>query len=485
MLLAIVYGAVFVTVLGALASFVLTENRVQSNATSAARATAIAEAGVEYYRWFLAHYPSDLRNGTGQAGPYTIPYADPEGGSAGTIELAVTGNSSCGVVTSIDIRSTGTPTEDSRVSRTVTARYARPTVARYSYVLNDSVWAGEDRIINGPYHSNGGVRMDGTANAEVTSSLASWLCTSSFGCSSGWGGWPTVAGVFGDGPNQGLWEYPVPQVDFEGIAADFGSLKSIAQAQGRYLPRFSSGSKTSSSYWRGYHLVFNGNNTVTVRRVSAAATLYVTPINPADYDESGESESGYARDRSLISSESFYTTLTLPSDCALIFVEDNVWIEGTIDRKVTVVAANVVTTGVAPDAILPANITYAQTDGTDGLTVLAENNILIAPNSPENMTLNGIFVAQGGAFGRNYYWRSSGDKRCNTSYEDRGTLTILGTTVSNIRTGTRWTGVDCGTNDTAGYQTRIDAYDRNLSTDPPAFTPETSSDYQFVDWREE
>ena len=81
MLLAIVFGSVFLTVLGALTGFVLTQNRVQTNATASARATAIAEAGLEYYRWFLAHNPTDLQNGTGLPGPYIIPYNDPEGGA--------------------------------------------------------------------------------------------------------------------------------------------------------------------------------------------------------------------------------------------------------------------------------------------------------------------------------------------------------------------------------------------------------------------
>lgn len=481
MLLAIVFGAVFLTVLGALTGYVLTENKLQSSVTASARATAIAEAGLEYYRWFLAHYPNDLRNGTGVAGPYVIPYQDPEGGQTGTIELAISGNSSCGTITSVDIKSTGRAAENMAVKRTLTARYARPTVAQYSYVLNDSVWAGEDRVILGPYHSNGGVRMDGSANSPVTSSLSSWLCTSAFGCTST----QTKAGVWGTGTNSGLWQYPVPQVDFGGIAADFGTLKAKAQASGRYILRSSSGSKSDNSYWNGYRLTFNGNNTVTVRRVSATATLYVTPINPNDIDEPWEQSRNIARDRTVITSDSFYTTLTLPPDCALIFVEDNVWIDGVVDRKTTVVAANVAATSVEPNVTISGNLTYAATDGSDGLTVIAENNILIAANAPENLTLNGIFVAQGGAFGRNYYRRSDTDAKCHTTYEDRGTLTILGTTVSNLRTGTKWNGVSCGSSNEAGYQTRIDAYDRNLSTDPPPFTPQTSTDYEFVDWRED
>lgn len=469
MLAAIVYGAIFLGVLGALSGYVLTQNKIQSNETATARATAIAEAGLEYYRWFLAHYPNDTRNGTGQPGPYVIPYADPEGGETGTIELAINANSACGTVTSIDIESTGIPAESPTTKSTLVARYAKPTVARYSYVLNATTWAGPDRIIQGPYHSNGGVRMDGTSNSTVTSSLESWLCNSSFGCSPN----QNVPGVYGSGTDQNLWAYPMPQVDFAGIAADFTALKNKAIASGRYLERFSSATRTNAaSYWHGYRLIFNANGTVTVRRVTSTTRLNSQQINESE-------EAIDLDDRTLISNDNAYTTLTLPSDCGLIFVEDHVWIEGVVDGKFTVVAANVTNAGVAPNAMLRGNITYENTDGSDGLTVIAENNVLITPDSPQNMTLNGIFVAQAGAFGRNLY-------SCSSAYEPRGTLTILGTTVSNLRTGTQWPGA-CGSwwNPTnGGYANRVDVYHRALANDPPPFTPEVSGDYEFIDWRQ-
>jgi hypothetical protein len=460
MLLALVYGSIFVTVLGALASYSITQNRVQYAATGKAKALALAEAGLEYYRWHLAHYPTDITNGTGAAGPYVYTQADPEGGTAGTISLSIVGNQSCGQTTSIDISSTGTPSDGSGVSRTVVARYAQPTVAGYSYIVNDSVWAGGDRIINGPFHSNGGVRMDGTANAPVTSSLSSWLCTSSFGCSPT----QTVAGVFGDGPNQDLWSYPAPQVDFSGIAADFSSLKTKAQDSGLYFARYSTGNSNSSAYAKGYHLIFNSNGTVTVKRVTSTRNVDEQPVNPSDPDS----------DRSIIRNETTYGTYTIPSDCGLIFVEDSTWIEGIVPTKVTVVVANVVDTGIAPSAFLPDNITYSSIDS--GLTIMAENDVLITADSPNIMTLNGVFIAQGGAFGRNYYG-------CPSSYEPRSSLTIHGTTVSNKRTGTKWVN-GCPGGD-AGYQIRIDSYDRALATDPPPFTPLLSTDYQFVDWRDQ
>ncbi len=469
MLAALVYGSIFLMVLGALSGYVLTQNKIQSNETASARATAIAEAGLEYYRWFLAHYPNDIQNGTGQPGPYVIPYADPEGGDTGTIELAIQANSACGTVTSVDIESTGIPAESPTVTSTLVARYAKPTVARYSFVLNATTWAGPDRVIQGPYHSNGGVRMDGTSNSIVTSSLSSWLCTFTFNCTPS----QTVPGVYGSGTDQNLWSYPVPQVDFAGIAADFNGLKTKALADGRYLPRFSSSTrKQAASYWHGYRLIFNANGTITVRRVSSTTRVESDQLNSAEEIEDLD-------DRTLISNDIFYTTITPSSTCGLIFVEDHVWIEGVVDGKYTVVAANVTHSGIAPNAMLKGNITYENTDGTDGLTVIAENNVLITPDSPYNMTLNGIFVAQAGVFGRNFY-------EC-TSYDQRGTLTILGTTVSNLRTGTQYPDA-CGSGAgrwDAGYQNRSDTYHRALSNDPPPFTPEMSGDYEFIDWRQD
>ena len=466
-LLVIVFGGVFFTILVALSGFVLAQSHAQDIARERAEAFSIAEAGLEYYRWFLSHFPGNTTDGTGHAGPYTSSYADPEGGTIGTYALSVVGNSSCGTVQSIDVTSAGTPTDGPGVSSTLVARYAAPSVAAYSYIIGSSVWAGADRIINGPYHSNGGVRMDGTANAPVSSSLSTWDCTSNFGCSPEQ---KTAPGVVGTGGNQSLWTYPTPQVDFAGIAANFSSLKTTAQASGIYLPRYS----TNTDPHLGYHLIFNANGTVTVNRVTSVTTLNnVLPVdNPV----------AYVNDYTLINTQSFYETYTLPSNCGLIFVEDNTWIEGTIPEKVTVVAADVADQGVYPDIVLHGNIVYGATDGSDGLTVIGAHDILIAPDSPNTMTLDGIFVAQSGAFGRNYYYYPSGG--CTGLYEPRNMLTIFGTTVSNLRTGTAWEN-GCGSGSNAGYQTRVDAFDRQNAGNPPPFTPTTSTQWQFVSWRQE
>lgn len=470
-LLVIIFGGIFLTIIISLSGYVLAQNRVEDAQRLKTSALSIAEAGLEYYRWHLAHFPNDLQNGTGHAGPYPISIPDPEGGTAGTALLAITANTACGQALSINIAATGTPSENPAVSQTVVARYAQPSVAMYSYIVNDSVWAGADRVINGPYHSNGGIRMDGTANAPVTSSLSSWTCTSSFGCSPN----STKTGVFGAGPNQNLWDFPTPQVDFAGIATNFSSLKTTAQTSGLYFPRYSSGNSNSAAYHKGYHLVFNADGTVTSWHVSSVTHSTVVPINGADS----------ADDYTIINNESHDRDYTIPAGCPLIFVEDNTWVEGVVPAKVTLVVANVVDSGVVPDAYLKGNIGYASNDGSDGLTLISNHDILITPDSPQNMSLRGVFVAQGGAFGRNLYgtFDHSGNLTgCDSRYEPRTSLTQVGSTISKKRTGTKWMN-GCGGAD-AGYLSRIDSFDRTLANNPPPFTPVVSTDYKFVDWQQ-
>ncbi|MEK7520547.1 MAG: hypothetical protein AAB560_00515, partial [Patescibacteria group bacterium] len=55
-----------------------------------AAAFAIAEAGIEYYRWHLAHAPADYQDGTGQDGPYVHDYRDKDGKVIGQFSLSIT-----------------------------------------------------------------------------------------------------------------------------------------------------------------------------------------------------------------------------------------------------------------------------------------------------------------------------------------------------------------------------------------------------------
>ncbi len=471
MMMVIAFMGIFMLIMGTISSFAFTQAHYGRALYDREQALGIAEAGLEYYRWFLAHNPGNLTNGTGLAGPYTYSVNDPEGGHIGDTQLSIVGNSSCGVIQSIDITSTGRSNLNPGFPRTLFARYMRPSVAAYSYMLNTNVWAGPDRNITGPYFSNGGIRMDGTNNSDVSSAVSTWTCDSNYNCS------PTqnnAPGVTGSGSGSALWHYPTASIDFAGIAVSMASLKGYAQNNGGRYFAPASGSVSS----RGYHLIFKSNGTFDVYRVTA------TDAVPAYSSDTGWDTS----EESIIETKTFVGNFTIPASCSLIFVEDRVWVEGVVRGKVTLVAATPTDTGTAPTAYLLNNITYTTNNGTDGLTVIAEDDVLIPLNSPNIMELHGIFVAQGGHYGRNFYTNSSSypsNQRVGSSWSSyviQDQLTTVGTVVSNTRTGTAWSS---GGVTTSGYEERVDAYDELQATNPPPFTPSASTDYSFVLWREQ
>lgn len=459
-ILVLVFGAVFIALVSSLAGFIFIEQRAQLAKENRERALQIAEAGLDYYRWFLAHFPDDTMDGTGGPGPYVHTYADPEGGVVGSFSLDISGNEQCGTLSSVDIISTGMTDADPTLTRTVSGRYTRPSVAEYAYIINSNVWAGADREIVGPYHSNGGIRMDGTNNSLVTSGVENWTCTNSFGCDPT----QTVDGVFGGGSGSALWEFPVPIVDFVGITADLVQIKDRARDFGLYLEPTAQGKR----------LVFLPDGTVDVYIVNATQSVW--GYSSAD---------GWVQDAHIIQNDTHIGNMTIPADCRLIFAESDVWIEGVVRDKITLASANLINPNTDTSVILNGDITYTSSDGSSGLTVVAEEDILVPLLSPEDMVLNGIFIAQNGQFGRHYYTTSGGRQvpSAYDSYVQQNSLSITGTIVSNERVGTKW--VTGGGVFVSGYDNRINSYDQILANDPPPFTPYVSSEYEFIEWRDE
>ncbi len=468
-MLVVAFIGVFGIILGTISSYALTQSKYGRGLYAREQALHIAEAGLEYYRWFLVHNPEILDDGTGLVSPYDYDVDDPEGGELGDATVTASANLQCDAVQWIDLVSEGKSNASVGLKRTLSARYMLPSVAEYSYLLNSNVWAGPDRNIRGPYHSNGGIRMDATHNSDVMSAVATWSCDSNYNCS------PTQSnapGVVGNGTNPALWTYPVPNVNFAAIGVNFTDLRSKAQNNGGIYRAPASGSVNT----RGYHLIFNSNGTVAIYRVSA------TTGHP-----SSSSQYGWGTEYSTINTQTLLGTYNIPSDCSLLFFEDRVWIEGTVNGKVTVVAATPDNSSTSPDAYLRDDILYASNDGSDGLTVIAERNVLIPLVSPDDMEIHGVFVAQSGHYGRDFFTNSSSydsSQRVGSSYSSyvlQSELTTVGTVVSNGRTGTAWSS---GGTTVSGYQQRYDYYDQLLAFSPPPFTPIISTDYKFALWRE-
>ena len=468
LVLVLVFGAIFFMMTTAFMGYVITQSHVTQSKYNKEQALDIAEAGLDYYKWFLAHYPDNVTNGTTTPGPYVHVYSDPEGGALGEYSLQIASSTSCGEVYAIDITSTGHTYQEPNVERVVYGRYARPTVTEFAYIINSNVWAGSDRTIIGPYHSNGAIRMDGTNLSTVTSGQESWVCDGSMSCAPGSTG-STVDGVYGSGPNDEFWSFPSPPINFTGLTVDLSAMQTKAQTGGgRYIG-------PSGVY--GYRIVFQSNGTIDVYRVTGT-TLYWGYTTAA----------GWVQERHVISASVFVATYVIPTSCSVIYVEDKVWLEGVVKGKVTIAAADVDTAGVNPSIILNNNITYA--NATSGLLAIGEQDVLVGLSVPDNMTLNGIFAAQNGRFGRNHYCQGECDSGHGGSeglptaldpYYQRSTLTVNGTIVSNGREGTKWTS---GGTFISGFNTRTNSYDRDLVSDPPPLTPEVSDTYEFIEWRE-
>jgi hypothetical protein len=459
LVLVLVFAGIFITILTAFIGAVISQGRVVNQDIALEQALTIAESGLQYYRWYLAHNPDDVTHGTGLPGPYVIPYGQPP---IGEFELSIASTTFCGQVASIQVESTGYTYENPTLRRTVSARYSRPTVAEYSFIINSNVWAGADRVISGPYHSNGGVRMDGTNNSVVTSGQSTWTCTASFGCNPN----QTVNGVFTNttNANPALFAFPSAPINFAGLTVDLALMRSRAIAAGLYF---------GPSGNRGYRAIVNSNNTITVRRVTSA---------PQNGTYSVEDDYHYERIRATNSN--FVGTYSIPADCPLVFFEDTLWLSGTVNRPVSIATANLGGYSIDPTIILENNITYTSATSS-GFLAVAEEDILIGLDVPENMTLQGIFVAQNGRFGRNHYFTGGtyGLPSGLSSHIQKDSLTMIGTIVSNGRVGTKWTnssGVF-----TSGFNTRTNSYDRNLVDNPPPLVPRTSDVYELSDWRDE
>jgi len=452
LVLVLVFGSIFFSVIASFMGFVVTQHKIQEVKYEQNRAREIAEAGLNYYKWYLAHFPDDTGHGTGSSSPIVLPYSHPEDGVIGDFSLEIASTSFCGEITNIDITSTGYTYDAPTQKVSIFGRYARPTVAEFSYIINSNVWAGSDRTIIGPYHSNGGIRMDGTNNSTVTSGQETWNCTGSYNCSPSD---PNADGVVGDGPNSNLWTFPSTPINFTGLTVDLAVMRDKAENDGGiYIP-------PSGDY--GYRVTFLGDGDVQVRVVDDTYQYW-----------GYTSEDGWQMERHLIDDDDPYATYTIDPNCPLIFVEDKVWLEGSIDQKVTLAAADTDTPGVDPSLIINDNLLY--TNASSGLLVIAEDDVLIGYDVPDDMEVNGIFVAQNGHFGRNHYTSS-----VNGGDRYRNSLTINGTIVSNGRVGTKWS---CG-GYCSGFETRYNSYDRDLVENPPPLAPHTSDDYTFVEWRED
>jgi hypothetical protein len=412
------------------------------------QALQIAESGINYYQWHLAHFPNDYKDGTNASGPYVHNYKDYDTEVvSGQYSLVVTPPPSGSTV--VTIQSTGNTTDQPNLKRTVTVKYGIPSLAQYSFLSNDIIWIGDSETVNGQMQSNGGIRFDGIGNAPIQSAKSTYICPSSQGSPC-----PTTKnGVWGSAAQstQNFWQFPVPAVDFSALTSNLATIKSGAQSGGIYLPPSSA---------QGYSLVFNSDGTVSVYKVTSLTS-----------DPTGWDVGGTAHNEDIdYNARTLQYTQAIPAN-GMIYIEDKVWVEGTVKGRVMLAASLLpYNPATAPTIYISNNITYAAKDGTNVLGLLAQKDIIVTYHAPTNLEIDAALIAQNGS-AQYFDYSNGGIKNSITVY---GSIMTFGQWT--------WTWVDGSNNVVSGFQTTNSTYDNNLLyASPPSF-PLSSAGYQQINW---
>lgn len=443
-----------------------------------AQAFVVAEAGIEYYRWHLAHAPQDFSDGTSTPGPYIHDYTDKNGNVLGQFVLNITPPPFGSTIATIE--SKGKLSSDPTVEKTIKVRMGIPSFAKFAAVLNENVRFGPGTEVFGAVHSNSGVRFDGIAHNLVTSGLASYDDPDHSDTNLEFGVHTHVNPPPGTGTTSSFRpleappnpvpdrpdvflagrQFPVPTVDFVGITQTLAQIKADAQAGGFYAP---------SSTAFGYDIQLKTNNTFDLYRV--------TGLVPSPSSDCAKSQTQGGGDQSgwgtwSIQAETFLGNNPIPAN-GLIFIEDDVWVKGQINAsRVTIASARFPDNSATRSSItINDNLLYTNYDGRDAISLLAQKNINIGWVSQDILRVDAALMAQNGRVGRYYY-----NGFC-APYHARNTITTYGMIASAKRYGFAYAN---GT----GYQTRNLIYDSNLLYGPPPSFPLTTDSYQTISWDE-
>lgn len=177
---ALVAAAVVITLLGGLLVFVTSSQRRSSDEISRQQALQIAESGIYFYKWYLAHN-LDGKNAQqikdfwdsgvayGVSAPYEQEVADKDGTPAGRYQIETIAPESNSTI--VTVTSSGWTYRHPEIVRSIKVRFRRPSWSEYSVLANDFMRFGTGTSVFGPIHSNNGIRFDGFANNVITSSV--------------------------------------------------------------------------------------------------------------------------------------------------------------------------------------------------------------------------------------------------------------------------------------------------------------------------
>jgi len=472
---ALIIMAVVLIILTSILGYITNQVKFSSNRVQKEKAFQIAEAGIYFYRWYLAHETAGKtaqevnnfwQNGDplGVSSAYQGDFTDPEGGVIGSYSIEAERPKAGSTI--VIVKSTGWTIQEPNLKRIIQVRFRRPSWSEYAVLANDFMRFGPGTEVFGKIHSNEGIRFDGLAH-NIVSSLNTTYDDPDHGGSNEFGVHTHVNPPPDSGVNNNFRpleappnsvpsrsdvfligrEFPVPEISFTGVSFDLSFMRAESlSGHGQYF---------DNSY--GRHIILKSNGTMDVCKVSS-------------YDSSSYRIYSYRKNSGWGTCSSCsgqcLANYDIP-DNGIIFVENNIWIEGTINnQKVTVVAANTSGGNSRDIYIGNNNLLYTNLDGSDIIGLIAQNNISVVRDSLNVLTIDAALLAQSGRVGRNYY----------SHFYDKDTITINGSIATNIRYGFAYT-------DGTGYDNRVLNFDNNLLYFPPPYFP-TGTDYYIDLWEE-
>lgn len=470
----LVFGAVAVILIGGLSSWAATSIRAGRLAYEREQSIQAAEAGIDYYRWHLAHAPADFQDGTGAPGPYVHDLSDKDGNTVGRFSLEIISPPLGSTL--VEIISTGYPISNETVARTVQSRVAKPSIAKFAFAGHDAMRFGQGTEIFGQIHVNGGVRFDGLAHNIVTSSTTLYTDPDHTGgqeigvhthvrvppqtgvdnnfqsAESNPGNIPVRPDVFEAGRL-----ISQPLIDFAAFTTDLANLRAKAQtAQGFYRD-------TTTGSNVGYRVVLKTNDTFDLYRIASWVSATSSCNSQPTWSPNSQTLLG---------------NYTFPAN-GIMFFEDNVVVEGQINTaRLTIVAADLPVPSQAANyknIIVNNNLRYTSYNGSDVVGLISQGSVFVGLQSASNLRIDAALIAQNGSTIRNNYSGSS----CTHRFKD--SITLFGMMASRSRYGFAWI---LGDVPVSGYDIRNIAYDANLLYAPPPDFPVTSDQYQILSWQE-
>ena len=507
--------------------FVVSHVKYNTSLESDQQAFHVAEAGVFFYRWYLAHNiegktASEIQNfwdgdplgqddnGDGDCDDPDTVDGDGDGTEAyvanyegiGQYKICITPPQTYSTV--LHIQSEGTATSAGITQkRTIRARQRKPSWSEFAILANANTRLRQDTNVYGPIHVNGGFHFDGTAHNIVSSSVTSYYDGDSDVRANRPGVWaasnPTSLGTKYVDTSDGEHflagkRYPVVVQDFSSITSVFGEMRATAIAdnmyfdnsrQGRYIELKVDGGDPTRGTAEVYGVEsFDSNFTPTL-----AQSCHMEPVCTR-YRWNGDCRT-WGQQEVCVSEPPIIKAIG-PIDgepfVGILYVEDNVWVKGTLPEgiKLTIAAHNPAES-IQPRMFIGMNnggngdVDYKDRDSDCVLGLAAEGNIELMKNSEgstsaasgsdaETLNIDAVLLSQYGRVGR-YDWRDCKD-----------TITIYGAIASNTRMGFGFNDGLCG-GEGSGFENRNLYFDGNLLYSPPPMFP-TGSTYAMDLWEE-